>query len=249
MDLKSFLASGLIEAYVLGQCNAEERDTVERMAAQYPEVRAEITAVEAALEQYAQAHAVPPPAWMKGRIQELVEQEAPKTKPTQGLQRYLSLALAAASLTLLLAASWLWLRNQDMGNRLAGLQQQAADCAAREESARALQQQVAFLRSPDTRQIALKDSLNTGLAYLNTNSCEVAIDLKTLPAPRGATYFQFWAIVDGQPKNMGMISRDASVDWQTFACVPGAAAYAISEENNPQGNTAPTTVRLVGAAG
>ncbi|MFN8301997.1 MAG: anti-sigma factor [Saprospiraceae bacterium] len=247
MDLKSFLASGLIEAYVLGQCSADERATVERMAAQYPEVRAEIVAVETALEQYAQAQAVAPPAWMKGRIQELVERESPRAGRRNGLRRYWMPALAAASLGLLAAVTWLMIRNQDLTQQTTLLQQQAADCAAREESARALQQQVAFLRNPDTRQITLKDSVNTALAYLNTGTCEVAIDLTTLPAPRGATYFQFWAIVDGQPKSMGMINRDSGADWQRFPCVQGAVAYAVSEENNPQGNATPTTVRLVGA--
>lgn len=249
MDLQSFLQSGLIEAYVLGQCSAAERAEVEQMAARYPEVRAEIAAVEQALEQYAQSNAVPPPDWMKGRVLDLVGRETPAATTARpgGLQRYLSLGLAAASVALLAAVIGLWRLNEARNEQIAQLDRQARECLTRELAAQKLQEQVALLRDPQTKQLVLKDDLNTGLAYLNTASCQLAVDLSTLPAPRGATYYQFWAIVDGQPRNMGMIRREAGVDWQTFACVPGAAAYAISEENNPQGNATPTTVRLVGA--
>ncbi len=68
MDLQSFIQSGLLEAYVLGQCSAEERAQVERMAAEHAEVRAELSAIEASLEAYAAAQAVLPPDWMKTSI-------------------------------------------------------------------------------------------------------------------------------------------------------------------------------------
>lgn len=249
MDLQSFLQSGLIEAYVLGRCSTAERAEVEQMAAKYPEVRAEIAAVELALEQYARSNAVTPPDWMKGRILDLAKREAPGTTSAGpgNMRRYLFRSLAAACLVLFAAAIGLWRRNVVQSEQIAQLDRQTKECLAREQALQKLEQQVALLRSPQTQQLALKDSLNTGLAYLNTAGCQVAIDLGTLPAPRGATYYQFWAIVGGKPRSMGMISREPGVDWQSFPCVPGATAYAISEENNPQGNAAPTTVRLVGA--
>ena len=53
MDIQSFIQSGLLEAYVLGQCSAEERTQVERMAAEHAEVRAELSSIEASLESFA----------------------------------------------------------------------------------------------------------------------------------------------------------------------------------------------------
>lgn len=249
MDLQSFLQSGLIEAYVLGQCTPAERAEVERMAGQYPEVRAEIAAIEQALEQYSQANAVQPPAWMKGRILDLLGREMPPAArpPAPGLKRLMSWGLMAASLALLAAVWLLNSKNSDLQQSVADLRQQNADCTTRQQQAEQLREQVAFLRAPATRQFALKDSLNSAVAYLNTTDCQVAIDLNTLPEPRSGKFFQFWAIVDGKPQSMGMVSREPGADWQSFPCAQGAVAYAISEEDKPEGNALPTTVRLVGA--
>lgn len=250
MDLQSFLASGLIESYVLGQCTPAERSEVERMAEQYPEVRTEIAATEQALEQYAQANALQPPAWMKGRILDLVGRDAPPAsapfRPSRGPRQYLVWGLMAASL-LLFAGVWLLnSQKRELQNTVATLRQQTDDCAAREQQAELIRQQVAMLRSTGTKQLPLKDSLNTALAYYNDVECKVAIDLSTLPPPNSGKFYQFWAIVDGKPKSMGMVSREAGVDWQSFPCADGAVAYAISEEDDPKGHDVPTTVRLVG---
>ncbi len=77
MDIQSFIQSGLLEAYVMGQCTAQERAEVERMAAAHPEVRAELDAIERALEKVAQANAVPPPAGLRDQILERIQAEPP----------------------------------------------------------------------------------------------------------------------------------------------------------------------------
>ena len=62
MDIQSFLESGLLESYALGQCTATERTLVEDMLAQHAEARSELSAIESALEQYANAQAIAPPS-------------------------------------------------------------------------------------------------------------------------------------------------------------------------------------------
>ncbi|MEO6039969.1 MAG: hypothetical protein ABIQ93_16270, partial [Saprospiraceae bacterium] len=77
MDLQTFIQSGLLESYVLGQTTAEERSLVERMLSQHAETRTELSAIEQAIERYAMAQATPPPDWMKGRILDQLEQMTP----------------------------------------------------------------------------------------------------------------------------------------------------------------------------
>ena len=60
MNKERFLASGLIEQYVLGLTTPDEAQEVERYARAYPEVQAEIDALRGAIEQYAAQYAVPP---------------------------------------------------------------------------------------------------------------------------------------------------------------------------------------------
>lgn len=59
-DAKAYIESGILELYVLGELATADRLEVERMAAAFEEVRAEITAIEIALEKYAVAGAIEP---------------------------------------------------------------------------------------------------------------------------------------------------------------------------------------------
>lgn len=67
-NLKAYIESGVLELYVLGDLSSEETLQVEEMAARYPEVRAEIDAIEQAMEQYAVQNAVEPSADVETRL-------------------------------------------------------------------------------------------------------------------------------------------------------------------------------------
>lgn len=73
---KAYIESGILELYVLGQLNAQEQAEVEAMAAQYPEVKQEIDAIEVAMEQYAMQHAVSPAEGLENRILGGLSQQA-----------------------------------------------------------------------------------------------------------------------------------------------------------------------------
>jgi hypothetical protein len=68
MNIESYIRSGFLESYALGQGTPAERAEVERMVALYPEVAAELKAIEASLEAYAQAHAIAAPEGLKDKI-------------------------------------------------------------------------------------------------------------------------------------------------------------------------------------
>ena len=61
-EVRAYIESGILELYVLGQLSATECDEVEAMAAKHPEVKAEITAIELAMEAYAFENAIEPSA-------------------------------------------------------------------------------------------------------------------------------------------------------------------------------------------
>lgn len=77
MDIKEYISSGVLELYVLGKLDAQESAAVELMAAQHPEVRAELDAIEQALEVYAQMHGQTPPQGTLGEILNRVDQLRP----------------------------------------------------------------------------------------------------------------------------------------------------------------------------
>ena len=59
-EAKAYIETGILELYVLGHLNAQEQREVEEMAAKYPAIKEEITAIEIAMEQYAIKHAIEP---------------------------------------------------------------------------------------------------------------------------------------------------------------------------------------------
>ena len=59
-NINTFIDSGLLELYVLGQTSPAETKQVEEMAAMHAQVRDEIKAISMALETYARTHAMEP---------------------------------------------------------------------------------------------------------------------------------------------------------------------------------------------
>jgi hypothetical protein len=52
LDIQAYIASGILESYVLGITSAEENVEIEALALQYPQIKAEIEAVRASLSLY-----------------------------------------------------------------------------------------------------------------------------------------------------------------------------------------------------
>lgn len=80
MDINSYIASGILESYVLGSATPEEIAEVEQMAIKYPEIKAELRTIEEALESYAFKNAVEPPAHLKNQIWSAIVADAMPTE-------------------------------------------------------------------------------------------------------------------------------------------------------------------------
>jgi anti-sigma factor RsiW len=57
MDLNEYISSGILELYAAGALDEAEAREVEAMAAQHPEVKVELDAIQSALTGYAGAYA------------------------------------------------------------------------------------------------------------------------------------------------------------------------------------------------
>ncbi len=255
MDLQSFIQSGLLEAYVLGQCSAEERTEVERMASEHAEVRAELSSIEASLESYAAAHAVLPPDWMKASIMERIEKETPNPSspntPNSRTRKIPLLLFQLLAFVLAAACSFLFLRQKDLGREngqfqvsIDSLQNQLAACG---EQLKKPDPVAEILCDPATQRFIVSDGkgINT-VVYYNARLKKMAYDPFGLPTPKDGKYYQFWAIVGDKPVSLGMKSTSICESVKT---IEAPVAFAISEEDNPNGNTTPTLVLAIGKAG
>ncbi|MDB5013019.1 MAG: hypothetical protein JWQ25_1221, partial [Daejeonella sp.] len=67
-EIKSYIESGVLELYAMGDLNQDERRDVESMAAKYPEVKRELEQIQNALEGYAEVYSVTPVEGMRDRV-------------------------------------------------------------------------------------------------------------------------------------------------------------------------------------
>ena len=81
-NYQEIIESGRLEQYALGELNPAARAEVEAQASRYPEVRAELDALLAGLDVYAEAHAITPPAGMRERVLGRVLAEIGTAAPT-----------------------------------------------------------------------------------------------------------------------------------------------------------------------
>ena len=72
MEIKDIISSGLLEMYILGLTSVEEKNQVEGWVNTYPEIAAELNAIETAMESYAMANAIEPSKGLKQKIFSLI---------------------------------------------------------------------------------------------------------------------------------------------------------------------------------
>ncbi|RRB02107.1 hypothetical protein [Larkinella rosea] len=61
MDIQQYIASGVLEAYLLGIASEEEQHEVQQMKVLYPEISSAIDDLEVVIESYCLENSVPPP--------------------------------------------------------------------------------------------------------------------------------------------------------------------------------------------
>ena len=251
----------------MGLTSAAETAEVAAWAKQYPEVAAEIEAIQSGLENYAQTHAVAPNPSVKEKLFAAINTNtaAPvvdiKTEEKTTAKVYsISPAwkYAAAASVILLAGSLIF--NYTYYNKYQSANKELAT------TQNELQQQIASAQSMDTAIRVMGDmqatqvvakSIDTTTAdmgariYWMKNTNDVYIDPANLPkAPEGKQY-EFWAIVDGAPVNGGVITTEINgkkVHVQKMKSFGKVQAFAISLEDAGPAKAKPDKVMAVGSS-
>lgn len=267
-DLKTYLESGILEQYVLGDLSKEEMLEVEGYAAQYPEIRHELNEIENALQKYAQQNAIEPSEKIRSNIIEALgfdENESTSEATVKaigsisGTTKFYKYAFAA-SLTLLFISIILLINlnnklnesytqiavlesgNQKFSNQVNFMESQLTD------TKNALQ----FYRNPSSYKIVtLKGSEKAPDASIvvafNPDREEVMIDMANLNMPSNDEehQYQLWAIVDGKPVDLGVFdSASDTSGMKKMKSVKSAQAFAVTLE--PRGGSVnPTTEQMM----
>jgi anti-sigma-K factor RskA len=252
MNVKEYISSGIIESYVMGLASETERAEFEANCAQYPEIAEARNAFELSLEEQLLNDAVPAPSFLKGRVDEkiklsnaevstvdLEEESAPVR--SLGIWKW----VAAASL-ILLAGSVYWAvtaskKYQDLQARNRELEGQVQQSTAQVAE---MQDDLDKLRNHPMKTAALKGNGDQAYAivYWDTvsTSRDVYLMINNLPQPSSDKQYQLWALLNGQPIDLGMIEATQKRLLYRMKNVQDAQAFAITLE--PKGGSAkPTT--------
>lgn len=74
MNIEDYIASGILEEFVLGQLDQEMCESILALAELHPEIKREIDTIEKSVEMLARAYAVEPPAELEQQIFDAIEQ-------------------------------------------------------------------------------------------------------------------------------------------------------------------------------
>ncbi|MEQ8808502.1 MAG: anti-sigma factor [Imperialibacter sp.] len=258
MTSKEFIESGLLELYVLGTLSAPEKAEVERMCAEHPEVKAELEAVEQAMELMDQELGIAPAVSVKQTLFDALPVSSLAGKQVQLLKEgeKRNSWMMAASVTIALlsfaAALFYFQKYSSVSGEYEALVAQNSMMAQElnqvKNSLDQNEQMLALATDQNTRRIQLnatKEGSNLQLfVYWNTSSEEVYLDLGNLGTPGNQQDYQLWAIVEGKPVDMGVIDFTNSNSLVKMKNIKGAVAFAITLE--PKGGLeSPTLENMV----
>lgn len=265
MEVNEIISSGLLELYAAGLTTNEETLQVEQWVQQYPQVAAELKAIQDNVEAYALAHAVAPSDDVKAKVMLRINETNKATvvplkkisiAPVVGIPRYWKW-LAAASILLLMgsvAMNVMFYGKYDIASKkLDETQQQLAITSQSNDS---MKTDMGIVHNKYSMPVALHDMDTTSDAaakvFWMKNTGEVYVDPSNLPAIPSGKQYQLWAIVDGKPVDAGMILtakngdkyRIQKMENKKFTNI-AVQAFAISLEKEG-GNPTPTKVVMMG---
>lgn len=236
MNIKEYIESGILEAYVLGALTEGERAAVEADMVMYPELAQEIAAIEAAMQSFAEANAEEPPAHMQQQIwnaiqQQSAPQEVPEPQPVQEAKPQPKVVEFTPPPVVPARPSWqraaVWaavgvsvLTNFMLLSQRNKTKEEIAQMTSQMDSLKASQQQV-LAEYKKGRDMLVDTSMKTvvmrsmqpgkemtGMMFWSKVTGESYLTIHAMPMPEKGKQYQLWVIQDGKPVSMGVIDNN-----------------------------------------
>lgn len=260
MNINEYIASGVLESYILGGLSKQESTEVESNAALYPEVRAELDKLETDLENIAMSYSKTPAPYLKLSIAAKFNFASTEKKEEAkiisiGVPAFYKQAIAA-SITLAVistaSAGYFWNQWKNAESKVVALE---FDKTTLSNNINLTKQQLdgannylSLMQDTSSVLITLKGSAlspNSAAKVLwNKTTKEVYLGgLASLPAPSEEQQYQLWAIVDGQPVDAGVFDIEKGNILQQLKTISNAQAFAVTLEKKG-GSPTPTLAAL-----
>lgn len=263
-DIRSYIESGILELYVLGDLSPEEKLQVEEMASKHAAIKAELNEIERSMESFAAENAVEPAEDLRDRIMNslvtnlgddnnfpdkkeinrdnVVAFTAPKTNNFFKYAFAACLALLIASIVVIISLSG---QLNDVNSQLVAAnvqKQQFANTVSMKDY------ELGVYRDTSFKVVKLKGtpkhSKLSMLVAFSPSKKKVMIDLADLDMPKNDKehQYQLWALVGGKPIDLGVFDKTSSdsVEMKEMKSLALAQAFAVTLE--PRGGSVNPTM-------
>jgi anti-sigma-K factor RskA len=271
MDIKAYIESGILEAYVLGSLTPSEEREVQANIARYPEIAAEVKTIEEGMLSFAQAGAMEPPPVLQDKIWDAIQAspnagnvvtktEHSRVIPLETDYRRKAQWRYAAMLALLFSSIILNITLYNQGKqerevknaivratgKLVWEQKQLKDQLADYQKAKTMMADTGM-------QTIVMHTMQQGhpmaaTLYWSKKKGEAYVAMNALPQPPKGMQYQLWVIQGGKPVSMGTLPNSMAntpAMQKVPMLVTSGEAFAISLEKEG-GNPTPTTVYVLG---
>ena len=246
MDLNHYISSGILEAYALGLATEQEVKEVECLSSIYPEIQAHLQELDQHLIELTTRYQLKPSRHVKESTFAELDREFARTitststtsTKTEQKQRSIQPWWIAACIALLAAVGYLFFQNQQFQNQLndqqAQLEQSQKQFSDAQQELTIANEKSEIITHPNTKQVQLASSENESefLAnvFWNAEQSRFLVSNNLPKAPAGKQY-QFWAIVNGNPQDMGVMPLDDNADYTNSISFETVDAFAITLED------------------
>ena len=270
-EVKAYIESGILELYVLGQLSATECSEVEEMANKYPEIKAEILAIELAMETYALENSIEPSTQAEEKLFAALDIKEPAqivTEPkivplydtiNEGKVKKLRYALVACSILLAISLGALFSAHNELkeanfqiANLSADKEKFASTASKLEFENTGMENRIAMTETEEWTTVKLSGVKNSPqakmLVYWNKTNKNILINYAAMDLPKTdqSHEYQLWALVDGKPVSLGVFASNESAKEAVLQMetITKAQAFAVTIEPTG-GSVNPTMEKMV----
>jgi anti-sigma-K factor RskA len=264
VNIHDYIATGILEAYALGELSERERAAVEKNLAQYPELREELARVEETQERLLMEAAVAPKASIKANLFAQIDKTAPPEAKVVAISASAATRIwkyaVAASVTIALIASFQayyywnkWRASETSLTELTALNQRTAEDYNRvNQHLDKMENDLKnVVNNPAFKRVAMMGTPNApqsmAYVYWNESSKEVYVSIQSLKQLSKDNQYQLWAIIDGKPVDAGVFDSNTAGLLKMKDIASGAAAFAVTIE--PRGGKPTPTLETMQVMG
>lgn len=241
MDKNSFLASGMVEKYILGLTTDEEDRIVERFMESNEDIKAKIFDGQDCLYENFKGHIQTSklnnnPSEFS-TLDALEKDQEEYTNVSPPIAKWLQYAVIA---TLAISTFYFWSSNQSLISQNNAL---TSEVNSYEGAIESIDKEKATLVSNEfilthsaTERVQLRGTNLSPdaslLAFYNPTAEVLMIKINKLPTPPNGKYYHMWADVNGEMIHVGSLSNDA-VNLTTLSFVSQATSLNVTIEDLP----------------